>query len=75
MGSDSSKKAVIIYLNLILLQQLPPKADEKVRKLFSMIDVDGSKTIDREETLRFWSKNFAKINSLEYKVQAPEKLN
>jgi Ca2+-binding EF-hand superfamily protein len=30
-----------------------------------MIDVDGSKTIDRDETLRFWSKNFPKLNSNE----------
>ena len=28
-----------------------------------MIDVDDSKTIDREETLKFQSKGFAKINS------------
>ena len=42
---------------------MPPRLEEKVRKLFSMIDIDDSKTIDREETLRFWSKGFAKINS------------
>ena len=42
---------------------MPPKLEEKVRKLFSMIDVDSSNTIDREETLKFWSKGFAKINS------------
>jgi Ca2+-binding EF-hand superfamily protein len=30
-----------------------------------MIDVDGSKTIDKEETLKFWSKNFPKLNSNE----------
>ena len=42
---------------------MPEKLEEKVRKLFSMIDVDDSKTIDREETLKFWSKGFAKINS------------
>ena len=30
-----------------------------------MIDVDGSKTIDKKETLSFWSKNFPKINSNE----------
>ena len=42
---------------------MPPKLEEKVRKLFSLIDVDDSKTIDREETLKFWSKGFAKINS------------
>ena len=28
-----------------------------------MIDVDNSKTIDRAETLKFWSKGFAKLNS------------
>ena len=42
---------------------MPPKLEEKVRKLFSLIDIDDSKTIDREETLKFWSKGFAKINS------------
>lgn len=34
-------------------------------KLFQLIDVDGSKTIDREETLKFWSQNFPKLNSNE----------
>ena len=42
---------------------MPPKLEEKVTKLFKLIDVDDSKTIDREETLKFWSKGFAKINS------------
>ena len=46
-----------------LLQQLPPKLFEKVDQLFKLIDIDDSKTIDREETLKFWSANFAKINS------------
>ena len=32
-------------------------------QLFKLIDADDSKTIDREETLKFWSSNFAKINS------------
>jgi len=30
-----------------------------------MIDADGSKTIDKEETLKFWAKNFPKLNSNE----------
>jgi Ca2+-binding EF-hand superfamily protein len=30
-----------------------------------MIDSDGSKTIDKAETLKFWSKNFPKLNSNE----------
>ena len=42
---------------------MPPKLKEKLTNLFKMIDVDDSKTIDREETLKFWSKGFAKINS------------
>ena len=46
-----------------LLQQLPPKLFEKVDKLFKLIDLDDSKTIDKDETLKFWSSNFAKINS------------
>lgn len=33
--------------------------------LFNLIDTDGSKTIDREETLKFWAKNFPKLNSNE----------
>jgi Ca2+-binding EF-hand superfamily protein len=30
-----------------------------------MIDNDGSKTIDKQETLKFWSSNFAKLNTNE----------
>ena len=41
---------------------MPPKLEEKVTKLFKMIDVDDSKKIDREEKLKFWSKGLAKIN-------------
>lgn len=37
----------------------------QVLKLFSLIDVDGSKTIEREETLRFWSSSYAKLNTQE----------
>ncbi len=44
---------------------MPEKLKEKVLKLFSLIDLDDSKTIDRDETLKFWSKNFPKINSNE----------
>lgn len=37
----------------------------KVLELFKLIDIDNSKTIDRDETLKFWSKNFPKLNSNE----------
>jgi len=30
-----------------------------------MIDVDGSGTIDTNETLDFWKSNFAKVNTME----------
>mmetsp|Transcript_104816 Transcript_104816/g.146113 ORF Transcript_104816/g.146113 Transcript_104816/m.146113 type:complete len:126 (-) Transcript_104816:20-397(-) len=36
---------------------------ERALKLFKQIDVDGSKTIDKEETLKFWNKNFAKLST------------
>ena len=42
---------------------MPPKLQEKVETLFKLIDLDNSKTIDRDETLKFWSSNFAKVNS------------
>ena len=62
MGNENSESKVIQYL-LKLVQGLPPKLHEKVETLFKMIDIDDSKTIDRDETLKFWSSNFAKINS------------
>ena len=66
MGADSDRPKPVnhnIFIKNKLLFQMPPKLEEKVIKLFSLIDVDDSKTIDREETLKFWSKGFAKINS------------
>ena len=51
---------------------MPEYIKEKVMKLFQMIDVDGSKTIDRNETLNFWSKNFAKLNTNELFDQVDE---
>ena len=64
MGNKATEPKVIIFLyNIIYLQQLSPKLFEKVDQLFKLIDADDSKTIDREETLKFWSSNFAKINS------------
>ena len=66
MEADSDKPKPVnnnLYIKNILFFQMPPKLEEKVKQLFSLIDVDDSKTIDREETLKFWSKGFAKINS------------
>lgn len=53
MGNKSNKK------------EMPSDLKDKVLLLFSKIDIDGSKTIDFEETLKFWGKNFPKLNSKE----------
>ena len=64
MGNDNNngKKVNKAFYNIVL-QELPTRLKEKVDKLFRLIDIDDSKTIDRDETLKFWSSNFAKINS------------
>ena len=62
-NSNSNEKKVKKYFYNIFLQELPPRLKEKVDKLFRLIHIDDSKTIDRDETLKFWSSNFAKINS------------
>jgi len=43
--------------------ELSDEAREKVLKVFRTIDVDGSKSIDKAETLKFWKSNFAKLNT------------
>ena len=44
---------------------MPDLVKDKVLQLFKMIDVDGSGTIDTNETLDFWKSNFAKVNTME----------
>jgi len=43
--------------------ELSDEAREKVLTVFRKIDVDGSKSIDKAETLKFWKSNFAKLNT------------
>ena len=64
MGNDNNngKKVNKTFFN-IFLKELPARLTEKVDKLFRLIDIDDSKTIDRDEILKFWSSYFAKINS------------
>lgn len=57
MGNKTTTKS--------LKDDMPKQLKEKVLKLFRLIDVDGSKTIDFQETMKFWGNNFAKINSQE----------
>ena len=57
---------------ICVLLKLPGYLKKKVLHLFELIDTDGSNTIDREETLKFWSKNFPKLNSNELFEQVDE---
>ncbi|KAM3143820.1 hypothetical protein pb186bvf_004096 [Paramecium bursaria] len=54
MGSCSSQKQN---------QGLPNDIRVKALQIFKKMDVDGSGSIEREETQKFWQKNFAKVNT------------
>ena len=42
---------------------LSPELQEKVVRIFKEIDIDKSGTIDKEETIKWWNQNFARINT------------
>ena len=44
---------------------MPSDLKKKCLELFSKIDTDGSKSIDKAETLKFWGTKFAQLNSQE----------
>ncbi|KAL4464288.1 hypothetical protein ABPG72_016137 [Tetrahymena utriculariae] len=44
---------------------LSPYLEDKIMGVFRKIDIDGSGTIDKEETIKFWKSNFAKVNTEE----------
>ena len=44
-------------------KDLTPSIAEKVKKIFDMIDVDKSNTIEKSECMKFWKSNFAKANT------------
>ena len=43
--------------------KMPADLKKKVYQLFNLIDTDGSKTIDYQETLKFFGNKFAKLNA------------
>ncbi len=51
--------------NKAIKSDMPEDIKKKCLELFSKIDTDGSKSIDRDETLKFWGTKFAKLNSEE----------
>ena len=54
MGNKTGKKS-----------DMPQDLRQKCLDLFRKIDTDGSKSIDKEETLKFWGTKFAQLNSNE----------
>ena len=44
-------------------EPLSANLQEKVLQIFRDIDIDNSKTIDKEETIKWWNHNFARINT------------
>ena len=44
---------------------LSPDLEKRVIGIFAKIDIDNSKTIDKEETLAYWKGSFAKLNTAE----------
>jgi Ca2+-binding EF-hand superfamily protein len=53
MGGSNSRKA------------LTPTLETRVKDIFWQIDTDKSGTIDKEETMKYWKANFAKLNTEE----------
>ena len=45
--------------------KLSPELEKRVKSIFEKIDTDHSGTIDKEETLKYWKSNFAKLNTNE----------
>ena len=46
--------------------ELTDEAITLIDEIFKEIDTDGSHSIDREEAVKYWGKNFAKINAAEF---------
>jgi Ca2+-binding EF-hand superfamily protein len=48
-----------------VLKQLPKNLKQKIMNLFNLIDTDGSRILDKNEVIHFWSRNFSRINTIE----------
>jgi len=42
---------------------LDPKLEEMLKSFFSKMDIDGDGSVTKEEAVKFWGKNFAKVNA------------
>jgi Ca2+-binding EF-hand superfamily protein len=52
--------------------QLPDNLKKKIMFLFNLIDTDCSRTLDKHEAIKFWSKNFSKLSMIELFNQVDE---
>ena len=41
---------------------LDPKLEEMLKSFFSKMDLDGDGSVTKEEAVKFWGKNFAKVS-------------
>ena len=46
-------------------EDMPLDLKNKALQLFRLIDIDGNKTIDYQEVMKFWGNNFAVLNAQE----------
>ncbi|CDW78974.1 ef hand family protein [Stylonychia lemnae] len=47
-------------------EELSPELQQMVDDVFKIFDKDGSKTIEKDEAVKHWSKNFGKISANEF---------
>ncbi|KAL1522618.1 hypothetical protein AB1Y20_017600 [Prymnesium parvum] len=43
--------------------QLKPELEQMLKTFFSKMDVDGDGTVTKDEAIKFWGSNFAKVNA------------
>ena len=71
MGAQKSKVArEVRHISLsetqtysYLFQELSPELKQLVDEVFKIFDKDNSKTIEKDEAIKHWSKNFGKISA------------
>jgi hypothetical protein len=44
-------------------EPISEELSKKIDDVFSIFDKDGSKTIEKDEAIKHWSKNFGKISA------------
>ena len=42
---------------------LKPELEQMLKTFFEKMDIDGDGSVTKEEAIKFWGKNFAKVNA------------